>query len=43
MAIEAYSDAIKLNPHHADAYSNRGLALNMKGEHNLAIKTIQKQ
>ena len=38
MAIEAYSDAIELNPRHANAYNNRGITLNIKGEHNLAIK-----
>ena len=38
MAIEVYSDAIRLNPRHTNAYNNRGITLHIKGEHNLAIK-----
>ena len=37
-AIEAFSQAVKLNPRDADAYNNRGVAYNSKGEYGLAIK-----
>ncbi len=37
MAIEAYSHAIDLNPEHADAYNNRGVAYLYKGKFDLAI------
>ena len=37
-AIEAYSLAVKLNPLDADAYNNRGIAYDSKGEYGLAIK-----
>ena len=36
-AIGAYSLAIELNPLDADAYNNRGIAYDSKGEHGLAI------
>lgn len=38
MAIEAYSDAIGLNPRHAGAYNNRGLAYCDKGDFDKAIQ-----
>ena len=37
-AIEAYSLAVELNPLDADAYNNRGIAYDSKGEYGLAIK-----
>ena len=37
-AIRAYSHAIDLNPNHADAYNNRGVAYEIKSEYDLAIK-----
>ena len=37
-AIEAYSLAVQLNPRDTDAYNNRGVAYNSKGEYGLAIK-----
>ena len=37
-AIEAYSLAVELNPRDTDAYNNRGVAYNSKGEYGLAIK-----
>ena len=42
-AIEAYSYAIKLNPHHTDAYSNRGIAYLDNEERDLAIEDFNKQ
>ncbi|BDA71613.1 hypothetical protein CAL7716_057790 [Calothrix sp. PCC 7716] len=36
-AIEDYTQAIKINPNHADAYSNRGLAYNNLGDYQAAI------
>ena len=41
-AIKAYSDAIELNPRHVDAYNNRGVIFNIKGEHDRAIKDYMK-
>ena len=38
MAIKAYSDAIELNPCHADTYNNRGVAYASKGDFDNAIK-----
>ena len=37
-AIEAYSLAVELNPRDTDAYNNRGVAYNSKGEYGFAIK-----
>ena len=37
-AIEAFSLAVELNPLDADAYNNRGVAYDSKGEYGLAIK-----
>ena len=37
-AIRAYSHAIDLNPNHADAYNNRGVAYASKGDFDNAIK-----
>ena len=42
MAIEAYSEAIKLNPRHDSAYNNRGTAYSSKGEHDKAIEDYTK-
>ena len=41
-AIEDYNEAIKLNPHYARAYKNRGLAYFTKGAVDLAIKDYTK-
>ena len=38
MAIEAYSNAIDLNPHNANAYNNRGIAYAEKGKLDNAIE-----
>ena len=38
MAIQAYSNAIELNPTCAEAYNNRGIAYQGKQEYDLAIK-----
>ena len=37
MSIEAYSHAIELDPHYADAYCNRGAVYYYKNEHKKAI------
>ena len=37
-AIAAYSRSIELNSQNAEAYTNRGIAYDGKGEHDLAIK-----
>ena len=42
MAIEAYSNAIHLNPRDARAYNNRGVDYGEKGEGDLAIKDFDK-
>ena len=42
MAIEAYSNAIHLNPRDARAYNNRGVDYGEKGEDGLAIKDFDK-
>ena len=42
MAIEAYSNAIHLNPRDARAYNNRGVDYGEKGEDDLAIKDFTK-
>ena len=42
MAIEAYSNAIHLNPRDARAYNNRGVDYGQKGEDDLAIKDFDK-
>ncbi len=42
MAIETYSEAIRLNPRHASAYNNRGVAYNSKREHGRAIEDYAK-
>ena len=36
-AIERYSHAIKINPNYAEAYTNRGLAYQNKGDYDCAI------
>jgi tetratricopeptide (TPR) repeat protein len=36
------SQAIRLNPNYADAYSNRGFAYNQKGQKNQAIADLEK-
>ena len=41
-AIEAYSHAIQLDPHYANAYSNRGAAYNIKGKLDRAITDYNK-
>ena len=41
-AIEAYSHAINLAPHHAEAYYNRGLAERRRGRHEEAIADYSK-
>ena len=41
-AIEAYSHAIKLDSHHADAYGNRGLAYFHEEKRDLAIEDFNK-
>ncbi|MDE0317316.1 MAG: tetratricopeptide repeat protein, partial [Candidatus Poribacteria bacterium] len=38
MAIEAYSNAINLNPHNANTYNNRGIAYAEKGKLDNAIE-----
>ena len=38
VAIKAYSQTIGLNPHHADAYNNRGVAYESNKDFNLAIQ-----
>ncbi len=42
MAIEAYSNAIHLNPRDARAYNNRGVDYGEKGESDLAIRDFYK-
>ncbi len=42
MAIERYSYAIELNPDLADAYNNRGVVYDIKGEYNRAITDYNK-
>ena len=42
MAIEAYSEAIRLKSDYVHAYRNRGAAYNEKGENGLAIKDYNK-
>ena len=41
-AIRAYSHAIDLKPDHADAYNNRGVAYQDKGEFDLAIQDFNR-
>ena len=41
-AIEHYSHAITLNPDNADAYNNRGIAYNIKGDSDQAIPDYTK-
>jgi tetratricopeptide (TPR) repeat protein len=38
MAIEQFTEAIRLDPQDADAYGNRGLSYGELGEHQRAIK-----
>ena len=42
MAIEVYSDAIELNPCHADAYNNRGVVYGKKRQFNKAVVDFNK-
>ena len=41
-AIEDYTKAIELNPQHANAYHNRGLAWSKKGDRDKAIEDYNK-
>ncbi|MBI5749803.1 MAG: tetratricopeptide repeat protein, partial [Nitrospinae bacterium] len=41
-AIEAYTNAIALDPNNADAYNNRWIAYNNKGQYKMAISDFKK-
>ena len=41
-AIADYTEAIELNPRHADAYNNRGVAYQNKGKRRKAIADYRK-
>ena len=41
-AISDFTEAIKLNPKHADIYYSRGLAYNIKGQNGNAISDCTK-
>ena len=41
-SIEVYSHAIQLDPHYVDAYGNRGVAYNIKGEFDRALTDYNK-
>ena len=42
MAIEDYDEAVALNPDYAEAYNNRGVAYEKKGDLDLAIQDYDK-
>jgi len=41
-AIADYTEAIRLNPEHADAYYNRGISYKKLGQYDQACEDIQK-
>src|SRR3990167_1972937 len=41
-AIEAYTNAVALNPNYANAYYNRELAYGRKGQYDMAIEDFNK-